>query len=27
VDGLVTYFEAERLKRELSDNGDGTGKA
>jgi peptide chain release factor 1 len=27
VDGLVTYFEAERLKRELSDNGDGAGKA
>src|SRR5690348_6332495 len=27
VDGLVTYYEAERLKRELSDNGDGGGKA
>jgi len=27
VDGLVTYYEAERLKHELSDNGDSGGKA
>src|SRR5579875_2439402 len=26
VDGLVTYYEAERLKRELQDNGDNSGK-
>ncbi|HEV2289198.1 MAG TPA: peptide chain release factor 1 [Candidatus Acidoferrales bacterium] len=27
VDGLVTYYEAERLKQELSDNGDSGGKS
>src|SRR5579863_5107361 len=27
VDGLVTYYESERLKRELNENGDGGGKS